>query len=199
MAEGRPVFLIYEDELSGAVLHRLVHEFRPQLRIDLSRNTYGNSQLLGGVHKYVAASQNGIPHIILTDLDRTVCAPELLRKWEVPKLEGLMLFRIAVREIESWLLADRKGIADLFKVPLGKIAAQPDELADPKSELLSIVRRCRSGRLKQDILPASGSSASIGPFYNDILGAFVRRDWNVENAMAYSPSLRKAVQRIGSF
>jgi len=180
-------------------MQRLVAEVRPQLVIDRSIITHGNARLLAGVAKYAEASRVGIPHIILTDLDNGSCAPELLAQWRVPKLEGLMIFRVAVREVESWILADRKGISQLFGVPLSKVPQRPDECKDPKQNLLNLVRRSRSGKLKKDMLPTIGSSAAIGPLYNDVLVGFARDTWNVEYAAKRSPSLRKAILGLGRF
>ena len=199
MSSGRPVFLVYEDELSGAVMERLVSEVRPQLKIDRSIITHGNSRLLAGIAKYVGASKAGIPHIILTDLDRGACAPELLEKWSVPMLEGRMLFRVAVREVESWVMADREGISQLLGVTIAKVPQRPDECNGPKEELLNLVRRCRRGKLKKDLLPAIGSSAGVGPLYNDILGRFTRTAWNIDRAAKRSPSLQKTILRLGVF
>jgi len=199
MKAGRPVFLVYEDELSGSVMQRLIAEVRPQLVIDRSIITHGNARLLAGVAKYAAASKAGIPHIVLTDLDRGAWAPKLLEEWSVPKLEGRMLFRIAVREVESRVLADREGVSHLLGVTLAKVPQHPDECDDAKEELLDLVRRSRSGKLKKDMLPAIGSSAGVGPLYNDVLGTFTRTTWSVDRAAKRSPSLRKAILRLGSF
>lgn len=190
---------MFEDELSGAVLQRLINEVRPQLTVDRPINTHGNAKLLKGVGRYSAMSRAGFPHIVLTDLDRSPCPPYLLTRWGVPALPGLMLFRIAVREVEAWLMADRTGFAALLGIPLSKVPLTPDELVDPKQALLNFVRRCRRSALKRDMLPATGSAASIGPFYNDILIRFVRDDWDISVATKHSPSLKRAVFRLGTF
>jgi hypothetical protein len=199
MTKGRPIWLVFEDELSGAILQRLIHVVRPQLVVDRSRVTRGNAKLFQDIPKYASMSKAGYPHIVLTDLDRSPCPPELLSRWQVPTLPGLMLFRIAVREVESWLLADRTGFSALLGIPLAKVPLDPDALPDPKQALLNLVRRCRRTSLKRDMLPASGSVAPIGPFYNDILMRFVREEWDVDRASKHSPSLRRAVIRLGSF
>ena len=185
MKSGRPVFLVHEDDLGGAVMHRLIKEVRPQLVVDRSIITHGNARLLSGVAKYAAASRAGIPHIVFTDLDRSNCAPGLLAEWSVPKLDGLMLFRIAVREVEAWLLADREGLAGFLAVHIAKVPVRPDDCSDPKEVLLNLVRRSRSGRLKRDMLPVIGSSASIGPLYNEILGNFVHSLWDWELSLIH--------------
>lgn len=199
MPEGRPVFVICEDELSRVIIERLIRNYRPQLHIDRTIVTGGNGRLLNDIPKYVAACQSGIPHIVLTDLDKAICAPQLLANHEVPSLPGKLLFRVAVKEVESWLLADREGLASLLNVPVSRITMLPDNCIDPKEEILSITRRSKSARLKRDMLPVSGSSANIGPLYNDILGGFANASWNIAAATRKSPSLAKFLLRLGSF
>jgi hypothetical protein len=101
--------IIIEDVLSEAVMRRLLAHCRFQGNITF-RNTRGNGAMKLSVDKYKAASRI-VPHIILTDLDRIPCAPALLTAWRVDAVPPKMLFRVAVREVEAWLLSDRNGIA----------------------------------------------------------------------------------------
>ncbi|RLF63060.1 MAG: hypothetical protein DRN33_04790, partial [Thermoplasmata archaeon] len=56
------------------------------------------------------------PWVVLVDLDHDEeCAPLLRNEW-LPQPASKMCFRIAVREVEAWLLADRKGIASFLGV-----------------------------------------------------------------------------------
>ena len=199
MGQGREVVLVCEDALSMAVLRRLVSHARPQLMVRLPIITGSNTALFANMPKYVKASQQGVPHILLTDLDRNECAPGLMGRWDVPSLPGQLLFRVAVHEVESWILADRRGFAEMTGLPLAKLPVDPDRILDPKQYLLNLVRRCRKNRLKRDVLPEQGSSASKGVFYNDRFGEFVGANWNVDNAAKRSPSLSKALLRLGSF
>ncbi len=199
MAAGREVMLVCEDQLSADILVRMVSHARPQLSIRSVEVTRGNARIAASIGKYARASQAGVAHIILTDLDRAACPPSLLAEWKVPEVPGYLLFRIAVREVEAWLLADQPGLAKFLGIPAGKISVRPDEVNDPKETLMNLVRRCRNIRLKQDILPETGSSAKKGVFYNERFGHFARKDWNIERAAKMSPSLRKALLRIGGF
>jgi hypothetical protein len=53
----------------------------------------------------------GMPFLVLTDLNSTECPPTLIKKWlPYPKHPNL-LFRVAVREVEAWLLAHRDAFA----------------------------------------------------------------------------------------
>jgi len=110
-----------------------------------------------------------------------------------------MLFRVAVREVEAWLLADRVGIAKYLNLPLAKTPQHPEHEVDPKQSLINLVRKCKKRRLVEELVPATGSSASVGPLYNTRMGDFVRDIWNIQRAVENSDSLSRAVNRISSF
>ena len=43
-----------------------------------------------------------------------------------------MIFRIAVREVESWIIADKEGIAEFLNVAVANFTDLPDNISDPK-------------------------------------------------------------------
>ncbi|QQR86000.1 MAG: hypothetical protein IPJ76_15540 [Flavobacteriales bacterium] len=196
---SREVVLVCEDALGMAVLRRLISHARPQLVVRLPIVTGSNTTLFTNLPKYVRASQQGVAHIVLTDLDRNDCAPSLIERLAVPSIPGQMIFRVAVREVESWLLADRSGMAGMIGLPVAKLPMEPDLIEDPKQYLLNLVRKCKKTRLKRDVLPELGSSASKGVFYNDRFGSFARTEWNVDAAAKHSQSLNRTLLRLGTF
>ncbi|MFA6922278.1 MAG: hypothetical protein WC216_10580 [Gallionella sp.] len=193
----RDVQLIVEDELSGFVLRKLVELSGKGLSVYgvLSMGGFGN--IKNQIPRFKNAS-NVIPHIILTDLDTCDCAPRLMKDWDIDSVQKNLLFRVAVREVEAWLLADRQGIADYLGLPLAKIPLHPEHETDPKQTLLNLVRKCKRRRLIVELVPAAGSSASIGPLYNSRMGDFVRDRWDMQRAMVNSDSLSRAVNRISA-
>jgi hypothetical protein len=158
--EGIYLVLAVEDELSAAVLHRLLNESKRGFIVDRVIIERGYGQIKAGIPKFRTASK-ALPHLLLTDLDKYVCPIELLTDWKATKLPSSMLLRIAVREVEAWLLADRKGIADILHVPVSKVPANPEELSDPKQSLVNLARRSRKRRLAEELAPAVGSSAQL--------------------------------------
>jgi hypothetical protein len=50
------------------------------------------------------------------------------------------MVRVAVREVESWVLADRRRIANFLSAPLNSIPMDPEQLDDPKMALLTLAR-----------------------------------------------------------
>ena len=89
---------------------------------------------IGYVREKVTAfnrSAHQIAYLTMVDLmdTRLPCAPQICHAW-LPHPNRKMLFRVVVREVESWLLADREGIADFLSVPLNRIPNDPEQLPD---------------------------------------------------------------------
>ena len=52
---------------------------------------------------------------MFTDLDSPqTCVPELIQSWVKAPLNPGFFLRVAVMEIESWIMADRGALADVF-------------------------------------------------------------------------------------
>ncbi|HEY7320113.1 MAG TPA: hypothetical protein VIE89_21300, partial [Candidatus Binatia bacterium] len=65
-----------------------------------------------------------------------LCA-ELCCMW-VPERAQNMCFRVAVREVEAWLLADRERISRFLSVPLSRIPTNPEGERDAKEVMVSL-------------------------------------------------------------
>ena len=191
------VALATEDELSEAVGKRLLSEveYLVEASLLLRRNGYG--YLRSGLKKWCEiASQQ--PVVLLTDLDRYVCPSELIRDWfgNVVRPNGL-IFRIAVREIESWLLADHDAIRELIG-QRGRLPTDPDALVDPKGKLLALAKNA-SKDVRLDLVKEAGAIALQGIGYNARLTDFVSNVWNPERAAGRSASLRRAREKLRDF
>lgn len=194
----REVQLVVEDELSEAVLRKLVNHSAHNLSIYGVYLTGGFGKIKSNIERFKNAS-NAMPHIVLTDLDRHECVPSMLKNWGVGTIPQGLLFRVAVCEVEAWLLADREGFAKYLNLPLTKIPQYPEQESDPKQVLFNVVRKCKKRRLVEEIVPAAGSSASLGPLYNQRMCGFVRESWNIQRASINSDSLTRAIARITVF
>jgi hypothetical protein len=111
-------------------------------------------------------------------------------------LPKAFLFRVAVREVEAWLMADREGFSRFSGIPVEKMPHVPEDLEDPKRDLLQLVRRYAHREIKANLLPERGSIARIGLGYNEILSRFVRDTWSIKNAVSNSESLSRACYRL---
>lgn len=142
----------------------------------------------------------GINYLTLIDLmdSGIACAPDVVRDW-VPHRKRGMIFRVVVREIESWILADRFGIAAFLSVAEHRVPLNPENEPDPKLALVNLARRSRRKTLKNAIIPENGMSGVTGRLYTTEVRRFVFDHWSVPNAMMNAPSLRKCVERLQAF
>ena len=108
------------------------------------------------------------------------------------------IFRIAIKEVESWLLADREGFAEFTGVSIVNIPQNPDLENDPKQTLINIARRSRKREIREDIVPIN-DNAQIGPNYNDCLMKYVLKYWDISRASSQSESLRRAIQSLSIY
>lgn len=138
------------------------------------------------------AAANGSPWFVLRDLDHDAeCAPSYLRNLNLHAAPW-MVFRLAMREMESWLLADREGLAQFLSVSASRIAERPDDLDDPKQALVNIARFSKKRAIVQALVPKKGDSAPVGPLYETALIEFSSSHWDLKRASKRSPSLRRA-------
>jgi len=180
--EGQLDFAVAERRLSGSGL--------TAVRVGLPR---GRSEVLSRWGGYNEAAKRE-PWLVLVDLDRDECAPSLLRSLPSAPVPRMAL-RIAVREIEAWLLADR-SIARALRVPANALPSFPDHVDAPKRRLVELVRaECKTKQIRDAILPAQ-APARVGRGYNNFLAAFVRERWEPAAAAKRSDSLARALRAI---
>lgn len=192
------VVVVVEDELGLSIVERLLAFAWAVPVVARPLVMRGITNIKRDMPKYRNACKV-VPHCILVDLDQVPCAPNLLTQWNLSDATPGLLFRVAVREAEAWLLADRSGFASFSGVPTSKLPIDPESVVDPKRTLINIVRNSRNRRLATELVPKQGSRVSIGPLYNERLSHFVRTQWNVETAADVAPSLSKMIGRLRDF
>ena len=192
-----PVNLATEDELSEVTMVRILAEIN-RYAVGTAYRRGGFGYLRRTIHGWNRAARS-IPFVVLTDLDNRACPAELIDDWLPVAKHPNLLFRIAVREVESWLLADPTNFSDFLGVPKLLIPMTPDDIADPKAAIVNLARKSRLKEIRERIAPKMGSTAKQGPDYSGCLGSFVRKNWNVNAAMATSSSLARTVHRLSSF
>jgi len=186
-------FLASEDELSEQVGHILAQEAGFVIENFFRRQGFGYLKSRIPNFLQIAARQ---PVILITDLDRAPCPLALMNEWlnSRPKPNNLA-FRIAVREIESWLLADHIGMADLMATRTSNLPSNPDSIPDPKRHLLQLAKKAPR-EIREDLLPQTGAISSQGLGYNSRMCAFARNSWSPERAAEHSPSLARARRNL---
>jgi hypothetical protein len=135
--------------------------------------------------------------IVVADLDRDHdCAPRLVGEW-ISEPSALMCFRVAVRAVEAWLLADGEAIAGFLGVARTAIpATSPDDLDDPKRTLVDLASKSRRREIREDMVPRPASGRSVGPAYASRLIEFATSAWRPEAAAERSQSLRRAIASL---
>jgi len=139
------------------------------------------------------------PWLVLIDLDHDAdCAPPY-RNFLLPAPSAQMCLRVAVREVESWLLADRERMADLLDVNPNWVPSEPDALDDPKQAVVNLARRSGDRGISRDLVPREGSGRVEGPAYASRLIEFAsdhRYGWRPSIAARSSESLNRCLRAL---
>jgi hypothetical protein len=198
MAGEVPITLAVEDELSEHMLRTILVQTKREYLVGTVYGRKGADYLRQKLRAFNMAAK-GSPYLMLTDLDTHSCVPELIEKWFCCHLNEYsrhrhanLVFRVAVREVESWVMADRERFADFLGISRSLIPEQTDTVPDPKKLLLQLASKSRNHRLRDDIVPRPGDKRKIGPDYNGRLGDFIHSSWRANVAYAHSASLAKA-------
>ena len=193
------ITLAVEDRLSEAVAMRLIADYAPGWQVFQTRGLQGYSYLKRNLHKLNQIARYQHPALVFTDLDRPLsCPPALLRDWigNIRRSPDLLI-RVAVLEIESWLLADRHSLADWLSVAVRRVPANPESIANPKRRLMELAARSPKRELREALVPRQGiGTDQIGPDYNRTAGDFAANLWDPEMARRSAPSLERAIVRI---
>jgi hypothetical protein len=187
------ITLATEDELSEKVGIRLANEAGFQIGQCLRKN--GNGYLRSRIDNFCTLAEH-TPVFLITDLDSIACPKKLINTWLRKRDKPAnLLFRVAVREIEAWLLADHEAMKQLLGRRVHKLPDCPDNLTDPKRELLKLASKA-SREIRADLVTEKNSIASQGLGYNARLGHFAQNTWHPHRAAERSPSLAKARIRL---
>jgi len=185
--------LATEDELSEEIGSCLAAEAGIEIGQRLRRG--GSGYLRSRIANFCEMAERQ-PVLLLTDLDRINCPPALLEIWFGTRVRPKnLLFRVAVREVESWLLADHEAMRRLVGRRATRLPVDPDELADPKRTLLALAQRAPRA-VRDDLVVQQGAIASQGLGYNARLCQLVREAWQPERAAVHSPSLFRTRVRL---
>jgi hypothetical protein len=138
------------------------------------------------------------PWFVLVDLDMDAqCASQAALRWLSHPANG-MRFRVAVRSVEAWLMADRESIASFLAVSIAKIPQNPDLDSNPKQTFINIARTSRNKSIREDIVPRQGSGAKVGPLYLARLNDFTVHQWEPSEGEKHSQSLRRCIRALST-
>jgi hypothetical protein len=199
------VYIVGEDPVTYAIIKRILAYCSDDFKI-LSELPARGGQIRSQIEKFNELSL-AHPVILLTDLDADTCAPQLIKKIIKDKNEHFIL-NIAVDEAEAWLMADREGFAEYFKIKIedmppahqtkqgGRKALTEMKFNYKSSRFLTyeLVEKIRHTEFKQQLTPKKG--ATKGPEYNSCLLPFIQNKWDISTARRNANSLDRMIGRI---
>jgi len=110
-----------------------------------------------------------------------------------------LFFRVAVREVEAWLLASDREFKGFPGIRRNVNYSDPESLADPKAELLLLADKSPRRKLREAVSRRDmGGNLCQGLAYNSTLAEFLEQDWNLESAAAKCPSLRRMLAALST-
>lgn len=193
-----PINLAFEDELTESLMLRILQFVPAEYATRTIYNRGGNGYLRRTIAGFNNAAK-GTPFLVGADLDRYECPLALIQDWLTRPRHHNLLIRIAVREAEAWVLADRDGFANFVGIRVARIPNDLEALPSPKETLIQLTRGSRNRNVRDDICPPQNSTRRIGPNYNGRLGSFVNGNWNPSAARLNSPSLDRTIKCLVAF
>ncbi|OGP61502.1 MAG: hypothetical protein A2V67_20055 [Deltaproteobacteria bacterium RBG_13_61_14] len=193
------VHLAVEGLLDEEVLTKAIQESGRPYQVLGCHGKKGKNYLKDKIQSFNQSAKHQC-WIVQMDLNQEEkCAPKLVEKL-LPQRHPNLILRVAVRELESWLLADQVNLSRFLGVSKNVIPLQPDDIPDPKQALINLVRH---HSLRRDIIdalvPVPDTSSRVGKDYNGKLAEFVVKHWDVRSARRKSPSLEKAMRAFSNF
>jgi len=157
----------------------------------------GKHDLLKRLTNYNKAAHFA-PWFVVVDLDMDAqCPPQAVVQW-LPNSTRGMRFRIAVRAIKAWLMADRENMARFLGVSSSRIRQNIDLDPNPKETLINIARNSHKRNILEDLVPRQASGAKVGPLYVPRLTKFVEELWRPDVAANESESLRRRISALST-
>lgn len=198
MTDPVPINLAVEDELSEAVLRVILHQTQRRFAIGRCYNRQGFGYLRKTIHGFNRAAK-GTPFLVLTDLDKAPCPPDLIAEWLPVSRHHNLLFRVAVKQVEAWVMGDYSGFAHFLGIRRDMVPVAVDAIQDSKRFLIDLARQSPRRDLRDDIVPPPDSTRKQGPNYNGRLIGFVQDSWNALVAQERSPSLQHTLRALEQF
>ena len=173
-----------------AVVERLIDHAGGQVGTVYGRS--GKDRLRKKISGYNNAARHA-PWFVLVDLDHEKdCAPALREAW-LPEPAPCLCFRVAVHEVEAWLLADCETLAGYLGVPVKHMPTHPERLTDPKGALVALARHSRRKDIRDAMVPRAGSGRRVGQGYTGRIIDYATTAWRPDIAARSAESLRRAL------
>lgn len=185
---------IVEGEIDEIIALRIINNLGHEIGTGFGKKGVGYIQ--NKIQNFNQTAHNIIYLVLVDFMDTKLeCPPQIVSNW-LPHRKQLMLLRVVVREIESWILADRENLAEFLNVNIEIIPTKPENEPDPKRKLINIARKSRTKKIRDALVPDQNSTAQVGKLYTSEMKRFVSEFWNIDTARKNSPSLNKCIIRL---
>jgi len=193
MIRSTAVTIAVEGQTDAAVVRRILGDHG--IAVAYEYGLRGKSDIDLKLRAYNAAARYS-NWFVLRDMDGDAQCPADLVAALLPRPSRKMRFRIAVRAIESWLLADAAGFSSYFSVAPHHVPEDPEALADPKAALIRVAEKSRSRAVRNDVVPAAGTTALVGPAYTTRIVEYAASSWSWSRGVQRSGSLRRCIRSV---
>ena len=202
------VYIVGEDSVTSAIIRKVIRYCTKEIEI-ISELPARGGQIKSKIGEFNKLSAS-FPVILLTDLDATICAPELMRQLLPNDKHANFIFNIAVDEAEAWLMADRVGFSEYFAIDVDEMPVSCQTKQGGRTVLTEmdfrykssmylthdLIKKSRKKEFIKQLTPREG--ASKGPEYNSVILPFIENKWNIDDALTNSDSLERMIFRINA-
>lgn len=186
------IHALVEGYLDGQLLKILLKQLGLGERILVLRDAGGHNNFWKAAERYNDAGRHGVV-VGLADLEQARCPSQQLATLRNGLSEGFKL-RLAVRMIESWIVADRASFASFIGVSVSRVPSEPDLEPHPKRMVAALAKQSSRRTIREGMAPQH-SSALVGPEFTTLMTTFVESSWDSSRARRHSPSLDRACIR----
>ena len=188
------VNLLVEGQLDEVVARRILDYTGHISGVCYGKNGYGyiKEKIQGFNNASKVVCCFALVDFMDTKLD---CPLDVISQW-LPHRNPNMIFRVVVRELESWLLADHVNLANYLRINSDSIPSDPEIVFDPKRELINLARRSQSSSIRSSLVPEPNSTAQVGKLYQSEMTKFIQTKWDIASARQRSKSLERCIVRL---
>lgn len=189
-----PINVVVEGLSDKAVANQILIETRKDF-VPLFHIKGGKSNIVKkfAAYNYSARTQYWF---VLMDIDNPKKCPSAVIQEMASELNPGMCFRLAIPQIESWLIADRRGLSKFLGISVDLITTYPDQLPNAKTEMVNLAYKSTKRLIRNDMVLETKNSIEPGLGYSLRLSEFASKHWNVHEASLNSPSLAKCINAL---
>jgi len=199
------IYIVGEDPVTYAIIKRVLAHCSKDFEIIAELPARGG-QIKSKMTEFNALSSS-YPVILLMDLDNNGCAPQFIESMLSQKNKNFIV-NVAVDEAEAWLMADRKGFADYFRIKLDDMPSTCNTKQGGRKPVIEmdftykssmylthdLIQKSKSNIYIQQLTPKEG--AAKGPEYNSCILPFIENSWDIDCARQNTDSLNRMITRI---